>query len=188
MDDIQVYFGAGQKISIFNFERDDLPPLRMSSQLSRIVRFNGAGKGNSYLVNLALHQYLLSLNVGPDRDHQRAALLHDCSEMFMADIVRPVKRHVPDYVAIEERVIARFAKVFDVPLGAFEAIKDADTKISNDEKLFLFNQPCEHSDGGMSQEDYDKAKANRLGICIPPLDANASRWLWYTRFVDLFGE
>lgn len=42
---------------------------------------------------------------GYDKKHILACLLHDASEGYIADIIRPVKRHLKDYYVIEEMIM-----------------------------------------------------------------------------------
>ena len=43
-----------------------------------------------------------------------ACLLHDASEAYIADIIRPVKAHLSNYLKIEDQIMACIWKQFDL--------------------------------------------------------------------------
>ena len=45
---------------------------------------------------------------------QLACLLHDASEAYIADIIRPVKAHLSNYLKIEDQIMACIWKQFDL--------------------------------------------------------------------------
>ena len=54
---------------------------------------------------------------------QLACLLHDASEAYLSDITRPVKSHLPDYLAIEKRLQdVIYSKFLGSPLAEEEAV------------------------------------------------------------------
>jgi uncharacterized protein len=71
----------------------------------------------------------------------RAALLHDASEAYLSDVIRPVKRHLGNYIEIEqsiERVIAdRFALEWPTP----PFVKRMDDAILADECAQAMTKP-----------------------------------------------
>lgn len=56
----------------------------------------------------------------------RQALLHDASEAYLCDLPSPLKAMVPDYRAIEERMMHAIARRFGFPWPASDALKAAD--------------------------------------------------------------
>lgn len=60
-----------------------------------------------------------------------AALLHDASEAYLVDLPRPVKRHMPDYRPIEDRVTAAVESWAGLPAGlcAHHLVKEGDEVI-----------------------------------------------------------
>lgn len=48
------------------------------------------------------HSLLCSLHVA--KGHELTALLHDATEAYLADVVRPAKRGMPEYMEIEKRL------------------------------------------------------------------------------------
>lgn len=173
----QVYFGSGRRVDAYHFEADDLPPPLIGRQLSRLNRYGGAGER---AVNVAQHSLLLSHLVGDCLHRQRAALMHDVPEMWTGEIPRPIKRMCPGIEAADACMMARISVVYDIPMWAFEAIKDADTAITYDERLFMF----EH----MDPADREIAEQNKLGIHIVPVTAEIAAVSWTRRFYQLFKE
>lgn len=67
------------------------------------------------------------------------ALLHDASEAYLQDVVRPVKRHVSMsfYREAEERAMRAICTAFGVPIEEDEIIKRADASVLLAEKRDL---------------------------------------------------
>lgn len=61
----------------------------------------------------------------PD-EHALSALLHDASEAYVGDLIRPLKRMLPDYERIEGVVWEAIADRFGVPRDMDPSIKWAD--------------------------------------------------------------
>lgn len=62
-------------------------------------------------------------------------LLHDGSEAYLSDLVRPLKRHMPEYRAAEDRVAWAVYEAFDLDPGMEPAeVKERDCRILIDER------------------------------------------------------
>ena len=173
----QVYFGSGRRIDAYHFEASDLPPPLIGRGLARLARFGGAGERS---VSVAQHSLLLSHVVGSCRHRQRAALMHDVPELWTGEIPRPIKNLCPGIQAADACSMHRLGEVFGIPSWAFEAIKDFDSRISYDERLFMF----EHLDAA----DRAVAEENKLGIHIVPVTDDVAAASWVHRFYQLFRE
>ncbi len=171
----KLWFGPGRLVDAYNFTRQQLEPYWIGIGLSRIARFSGNGTRS---VNVAQHSRNLSLAVGDDLDLQRAALMHDVPELFTGDVPSPVKRLCPDLMEIDRRIIARISKVYQIPLAAFEAIHEADGRIAETEKLFMFDD--------LPREV--RARAAERQLCFPVQDwpPSKSADAWTARFCELF--
>lgn len=71
----------------------------------------------------------------------KIALLHDATEAYLPDMVRPVKERMPEYQAAEDRAWSLIALKFGLPLQLPTEVKRADTMILNDERAELMCQP-----------------------------------------------
>ena len=72
--------------------------------LSLVCRGNGHVK---YFYSVAQHSiscYMEAKARGYSKEVQLACLLHDGSEAYLSDITRPVKRKMPEYQSIEEKL------------------------------------------------------------------------------------
>lgn len=70
-------------------------------------------------------------------------LLHDAPEAYIADIVRPAKRFIDGYVAVENRLMMAIAQRFNLPLTMPPEVKRADNAILADEAAQVMGPaPC----------------------------------------------
>ena len=70
---------------------------------------------------------------GYDARLRRAVLLHDCSEPYLIDVPRPIKRDLRDYLDIEDRIMRAAAVRFDFDWPMPAQVKELDNRILNDE-------------------------------------------------------
>lgn len=113
-------------------------------------RFNGQTRA---FYSVAQHSLLVARILPPHL--QRAALLHDAAEAYLGDIVKPLKRLLPDFARIESGVTALIAQAFGVDFGSdapeapeprraiYRAIKHADMVALATEKRDLMPHSTE---------------------------------------------
>lgn len=82
--------------------------------------------------SVAEHCVLLSRTVDPE--HARWALLHDAAEAYVGDMVRPLKHQMPEYQAVEDRLIEVIALQFGLEGDMPAQVKEHDTQIVVDER------------------------------------------------------
>jgi len=76
-----------------------IAPQDLSQSLARICRFNGHTRAH---YSVAQHSCFVA-DLVPAGD-QLAALLHDATEAYVGDMVRPLKDVMPEYREIEHRI------------------------------------------------------------------------------------
>lgn len=103
---------SGSFLSFENPNPDDIHLEDIAVALSRAPRFNGH-TGPFYSV--AQHSVFVARLMPPE--HQLKGLLHDGSEGYLADVPTPAKRLMPDYYALESKVMAAIARRFGLEEG-----------------------------------------------------------------------
>lgn len=68
------------------------------------------------------------------------ALLHDAAEAYIGDMVKPLKVRMPDFVAVENRIMAVIAERFDMDMAFMPHIKPVDIFIQNIEYKAFFQK------------------------------------------------
>lgn len=96
--------------------------------LSMMCRFGGHCER---FYSVAEHSVLVSENVPPQ--DALWALLHDASEAYIADVVRPAKRFIDGYKDLEANIMAAVCGAFDLPYIEPPSVKRADNAILADE-------------------------------------------------------
>lgn len=89
--------------------------------LAYTCRFNGQ---TTEFYSVAQHSLMVCDLVA--EEHKLAALLHDAAEAYLGDMVKPLKRLLPEFAEIEHRVSAIIAETFSIPESDYAAIKRAD--------------------------------------------------------------
>jgi len=148
----------------------------IAHHLAMRVRYSGAA---SRFYSVAEHSVLVAVHVNPD--YQREALLHDASEAYLGDMIRPLKtqpefatfREVEDH--LEAMIYERFGVVQTDASRA--AVKRADNRILVDERKALMVEPPEPW--------HDTGPA--LGCRIVGCGWFEARSHFHRAFVELFG-
>jgi hypothetical protein len=99
----------------------------IASALSRIPRFGGNTK---QFLSVAEHCWICSNNVPPE--HRLAALLHDASEAYIGDLIRPIK-YLPVfgsvYLKIEAGIEQKIAEKFDLTWPWSSEVRKVDERV-----------------------------------------------------------
>ena len=95
---------SGRAVNPFALRGEDICIEDIAASLSRQCRFNGHTNEHYSVAQHSMHvaQYL-----GHKRFGDRlvfAALLHDASEAYIGDMVRPVKINMPDFARLEDDI------------------------------------------------------------------------------------
>lgn len=118
------------------------------------------------------------------------ALLHDASEGYLLDMPRPLKRQMPEYSAIEDRLMRCIADRFDFQYPFPKEVKAADDFALYYEKLKLFpnSNPIEVlSDAAVDFFFERRVDVSRLGHLwdLPPRDIEKH---FLERFSQLYNQ
>ncbi len=99
----------------------------IASALSKLCRFGGHCQ---QFYSVAEHSILVSRLVRQQKSGAPMALawglLHDASEAYVVDIPRPVKRHLKEYIAIEDAIQQAVAERFGLPWPMPDEVTSAD--------------------------------------------------------------
>jgi len=69
-------------------------------------------------------------------------LLHDASEAYVSDVIRPIKPYLTNYTEIEDRLMAKIVERFGLnPTTMPPAVKDLDNRILMDERAKILAPP-----------------------------------------------
>lgn len=98
----------------------------IAASLSRICRFNGHLRDDVEHYSVAQHSVHVSRLVGDDLDIQRQALLHDATEAYVGDVIRPLKLSLNDYHLIELKVWKAVCIRFNMREIMYHEVKLAD--------------------------------------------------------------
>lgn len=151
---------TGKAVDPLNLRPEDIDIRDIAHALSMQCRYAGHTK---YFYSVAEHSVLMSQyfldtywNEGAGETSgeglrlAKIALMHDATEAYLSDMVRPVKDRMPEYQAAEDRAWSLIAQKFDLPLVLPTEVKRADTMILNDERAALMGPPPK--DWGIASE------------------------------------
>jgi uncharacterized protein len=115
---------------------EEIDPLDIAHALGMLCRYGGHVRR---FYSVAEHCVLMSRAVAPE--FALWALLHDATEAYLVDVPRPIKHYLPDYVAIEHRLMAVICERFGLDATEPPEVKDADNRILLDERAKLLKTP-----------------------------------------------
>ena len=135
-DWMQTY--TGKQFYALDPRPEDIDPHDIAHALSMQCRFNGHVK---QFYSVAEHCILLSEAVS--EENALWALLHDATEAYVGDLVRPLKKNLPQYIAIEDKLMGVIAQRFGLSGEIPPEVHWADSRILLTERDALMN-PSPH--------------------------------------------
>lgn len=138
---IQTYTGV--KFDLLAPTPDMIRIEDIAHALANLCRFNGHVR---LFYSVAQHSVHVSKLVPPQ--FARIALLHDATEAYVGDVVRPLKALLPDYKHIESGVWRAIAAHFNLPAEIPFAVKHADNiALLTERRDLLGTSPDEWGEG-----------------------------------------
>jgi hypothetical protein len=115
----------------------------IAGALSKLCRFGGhCRQFYSVAEHSTLTAELMSQHRLSDLTLLRWALLHDASEAYVVDIPRPAKRHLSEYLKIEEAIQRAVAERFGLPWPMPHEVHEVDNAILALElRVYMPEQP-----------------------------------------------
>lgn len=107
---------------------DDVDIRDIAHSLSMQCRYGGH---SLRFYSVAEHSVLMARAVS--QGNAMWALLHDAAEAYLADVPRPLKRHLAGYKDAENKVMAAICEHFDMPATMPREVHEADERILSDE-------------------------------------------------------
>jgi hypothetical protein len=128
---------SGRRVDPLNAKPEDISIYEIAHSLSRTCRYNGhVGK----FLSVARHSLWVSARLqtwGHDATMQLWGLLHDASEAYLGDMVKPLK-HDPSmvkFVEAEDALEAVIAQAFNLPFPMPAEVKEADRFVTVEVEL-----------------------------------------------------
>ena len=143
--------------------------------LSQLCRYNGHTRR---FYSVAEHSVLVSRAVPPC--DALWGLLHDATEAYFGDLIRPVKPFVPEFAAREAVMMRAVARAFGLPGDEPPAsVHDADRRIIADEMAALL---------ASFPAGYEPPRVEKLGVMIQGWAPAAAKLRFLERFAEIAGE
>jgi hypothetical protein len=180
---------TGREIDIFNLKPEDIDIEDIAHALSNLCRYGGHCL---FHYSVALHSYLCSLEPGT-KSEQLAFLLHDASEAYVNDLVRPIKyrQELEKYREIEDEIQAKIFHRFNLPYPYSESVHEVDDRVlvNEIEHLIILNHEItkKSEETGLSfKEARDLLAQEKLANCkFPKITPEEAKNLFLNRFYEL---
>lgn len=163
---------TGKMFYPFDPRPDDVCIEDIAHALAMQCRFNGHCRE---FYSVAQHSVIVSMNV-PACDAMKG-LLHDAAEAYVGDLVRPIKKHLPEFRVIEEAVHSAICLAFRIEPSLPNSVLWADRCALMTEKRDLMAKPP------AEWEETAKPFTERIKPWLPALAERA----FLERFVQLGG-
>jgi hypothetical protein len=125
---------SGQYVNVLELDPDTIRIEDIAHALSMVPRFGGhlpvpysVGQHSLGVLNTVMEWPQPAGTTAEEiRMTRLQALLHDASEAYLGDMPSPIKQHLPDFGALEERIMQVIAKKFGFPWPMLPEVKEAD--------------------------------------------------------------
>jgi len=146
--------------------------------LAHICRYTGHVSG---FYSVAEHSVIMATQTGlTTQDLKMWALLHDAPEAYISDLNQPLKQALPEYRDIENGIMAKVSKKFNLEPSIMPMIiKNIDRRMCQDEREVLL-PPCD--------KDWGVGPLDRLGVQIEQWDPAYSYAMFMETYYRLGGK
>lgn len=157
----------GHKIFPHDPDQATIDPIDIANSLSKQCRYNGHCQT---FYSVAEHSFLLATWINAEYSSVELtlqALLHDATEAYLGDIIRPLKKGYLRHSGIEhleKEWEERIMRTFDLPPEIHPAIHEADLGMLQVERRYLF---------GVTDNTWDY---ERPGVSVPTVDVKVLGW------------
>lgn len=135
---------TGKRIDPFNMTADDVCIEDIAHSLSHICRFNG---NCCEFYSVSQHSIYVASLLPPE--FKFVGLMHDATEAYCGDMIRPIKSAMPTYQALERIIWASIAEKYGLPLVLPNEVKVADNIMLMTERRDLM--PATPDDWGVKE-------------------------------------
>lgn len=163
---------TGKRFDLFEPTPDMICPHDIAQALGTIARFNGHTRDH---YTVAQHSVLVASLV--PKEHELVALLHDATEAYIGDMVRPLKQCMPAFCEVEARIWSAICARFDLDEELPECVKHADLVALATERRDLM--PA-HPESWECLEGIEPLEA-RIDLWSP----HVARWQFHERLAGL---
>lgn len=123
---------TGKQLHIFDLRPEDIHIIDIAHALSMLCRFNGHCRE---FYSVAQHSVLVAMNLPHELMFQ--GLMHDATEAYCGDMVRPIKRSMPTFSQLEDRIWGAIADRFALPSKLSAEVKEMDNRVLQTERRDL---------------------------------------------------
>ncbi|MBD3627642.1 hypothetical protein [Cyclobacterium sp.] len=129
MSDPTLYAGdtiltySGHYLNVFDPDPDSICIEDIAHGLSHVPRF--AGQTARFL---SVAEHSIAVSTLCSAPFKLEGLLHDATEAYLMDIPKPIKKHLPDYVKLENNLMKAIAEKFGFPNPTSSEVKFADKR------------------------------------------------------------
>lgn len=116
---------------------------------------------------------------------QRWALMHDASEAYLPDVAGPIKRYLPGFCNLEDRVLRVIGQRFDLPWPKNDIVTKLDRVMYWHERRFLMRDVSWVKGPPKGMEVHEEMNDFAPIQCWTPERAEQEFWI---RFSRLFGH
>jgi len=159
---------SGKHFPFLDPQSDDIDIKDIAFSLANQCRFNG------HVPFFSVAEHSVAVAARLPAHLQLAGLLHDAAEAYVSDIPSPVKRYLPDYKVIENKIQAAVNAKFGID-SYDAAVKDADAKAVSNEAYYLIK-----SKGKDWSPVFFTPEPKYQPRCLNPMDSFKLFMTWYT--------
>lgn len=116
---------SGILFDVFNPRLEDIKIEDIAHSLSNVCRYGGH---SPKFYSVAQHCVICSYEEGSTLE-KLEFLLHDASEAYLADMPRPIKRNMPNYIEMEDSLLELIFKKFNLNFPLSERVHQVDDNV-----------------------------------------------------------